>query len=66
MSDYTVVYFAGLERGFSVPSVLADFSLFGMHIEIKMYGAIIAFGFLLAVLSASYQGPVIFHSSTQF
>ena len=50
MSDYTVVYFAGLERGFSVPSVLADFSLFGMHVEIKMYGAIIAFGFLLAVL----------------
>ena len=50
MSDYTVVYFAGLERGFSVPSVLADFSLFGMDIQIKFYGAIIAFGFLLAVL----------------
>lgn len=50
MSDYTVVYFAGLERGFSVPSVLADFSLFGLDIQIKFYGAIIAFGFLLAVL----------------
>ncbi len=50
MSDYTVVYFAGLERGFSVPSVLADFSVFGIDVQIKFYGAIIAFGFLLAVL----------------
>ncbi len=50
MSDFTVVYFAGLERGFSVPSVLADFSIFGMDVQIKFYGAIIAFGFLLAVL----------------
>lgn len=50
MSDYTVVYFKGIERGFSVPSVFADFSFFGMDIEIKFYGAIIAFGFLLAVL----------------
>ncbi len=50
MSDYTVVYFAGLDRGFSVPSVLADFSIFGMDVQIKFYGAIIAFGFLLAVL----------------
>ena len=50
MSDYTVVYFKGIEKGFSVPSVLADFNLFGMDVEIKFYGAIIAFGFLLAVL----------------
>ena len=51
MSDYTVVYFPNLiKRGFSVPSVLADFSIFGIDIEIKFYGAIIAFGFLLAVL----------------
>ncbi|MBQ2842325.1 MAG: prolipoprotein diacylglyceryl transferase [Clostridia bacterium] len=50
MSDYTVVYFSGIKRGFSVPSVLADFSIFGIDIEIKFYGAIIAFGFLLAVL----------------
>lgn len=50
MSDYTVVYFSGIDRGFSVPSVLADFSVFGMDIQIKFYGAIIAFGFLLAVL----------------
>lgn len=50
MSDYTVVYFAGIDRGFSVPSVLADFSIFGVDVQIKFYGAIIAFGFLLAVL----------------
>ena len=51
MSDYAIVYFPNLiKRGFSVPSVLADFSIFGIDIEIKFYGAIIAFGFLLAVL----------------
>lgn len=50
MGDYTVVYFKAFERGFSIPSVLAEFSLFGLHFSIKMYGAIIAFGFLLAVL----------------
>lgn len=50
MSDYTVVYFKGIERGFSVPSVLANFDFFGVNVEIKFYGAIIAFGFLLAVL----------------
>lgn len=50
MSDYTVVYFAGIDRGFSVPSVLADFSILGVDIQIRFYGAIIAFGFLLAVL----------------
>lgn len=50
MSDYTVVYFNALDRGFSVPSVLADFSIFGVDVQIRFYGAIIAFGFLLAVL----------------
>lgn len=50
MSDYTVVYFAGIDRGFSIPSVLADFSFLGIDVQIKFYGAIIAFGFLLAVL----------------
>ncbi len=50
MSDYTVVYFTGIDRGFSVPAVLADFNIFGMDVEIRFYGAIIAFGFLLAVL----------------
>lgn len=50
MSDYTVVYFSGIERGFSIPSILADFSIFGIDVQIRFYGAIIAFGFLLAVL----------------
>lgn len=50
MSDYAVVYFTALNRGFSVPSVLAEFSVFGVDFQIKFYGAIIAFGFLLAVL----------------
>lgn len=50
MSDYTVVYFSCIDRGFSVPSILADFSIFGLDITIRWYGAIIAFGFLLAVL----------------
>ena len=50
MSDYTVVYFTGINRGFSVPSILADFSIFGIDVQIRFYGAIIAFGFLLAVL----------------
>lgn len=50
MSDFTTVYFTGIDRGFNVPSILADFNLFGMDIEIKCYGAIIAFGFTLAVL----------------
>lgn len=50
MSDYTVVYFTAIDRGFSVPAVLADFSIFGFDVQIRFYGAIIAFGFLLAVL----------------
>ena len=50
MSDYTVVYFSGIDKGFSVPAVLADFNIFGIDVEIRFYGAIIAFGFLLAVL----------------
>ncbi len=50
MSDYTVVYFSCFDRGFSVPSILADFSIFGIDVTIKFYGAIIAFGFALAVL----------------
>lgn len=46
----TVVYFKGITRGFSVPSVLTDFSLFGIPLHVQWYGVIIAFGFLLAVL----------------
>ncbi len=50
MSDFTTVYFSCLDKGFRVPAILADFSIFGMHVTIHTYGAIIAFGFLLAVL----------------
>ena len=50
MSNFTTVTFKGLEKAFEVPSVLAEFSFFGNVVSIKMYGAIIAFGFLLAVL----------------
>lgn len=46
----TVVYFKGITRGFSVSSVLTDFSLFGIPLHVRWYGVIIAFGFLLAVL----------------
>lgn len=53
MGDYssvTTVFFKGITRGFNVASELANFSFFGLQISIKWYGAIIAFGFLLAVL----------------
>ena len=56
MGDYTVVFFKAIERGFSIPSVLAQFELpFIGEITIKWYGAIIAFGFLLAVLFGGRQ-----------
>lgn len=50
MSDYTEVFFSCFDRSFNVPSILADFSIFGFDITIHWYGAIIAFGFTLAVL----------------
>lgn len=50
MSDYTLVQFTALEKAFNVPSILFSFSLFGNQITVHFYGAIIAFGFLLAVL----------------
>lgn len=48
--DSTIVYFKGIEKGFEVSSVLAQFTVFGKSFTINWYGAIIAFGFLLAVL----------------
>lgn len=48
--DSTTVYFSAFDKGFEVSSVLAEFNLFGMPVTIRWYGAIIAFGFLLAVL----------------
>ena len=50
MQDYTTVYFNCFDKGINVSSVLASFSVFGHDITIHWYGAIIAFGFLLAVL----------------
>lgn len=50
MQDYTTVYFNCFDKGINVASVLASFSVFGHDITIHWYGAIIAFGFLLAVL----------------
>ncbi len=50
MSGFTEVYFKCFENSFKVPSILAEFNLFGHEFTIHMYGAIIAFGFLLAVL----------------
>lgn len=46
MSNYTRVYFDGLGIDFDLPSVA--FTLFG-H-DVRWYGVIIAFGFMLAVL----------------
>ena len=48
--DSTTVYFSAFDKGFEVNSILAQFDLFGNPITIRWYGAIIAFGFLLAVL----------------
>lgn len=48
--DTAVVYFTGIDRGFTVSSILAQFNLFGRDFTIRWYGVIIAFGFLLAVL----------------
>ncbi|MEG2016242.1 MAG: prolipoprotein diacylglyceryl transferase, partial [Oscillospiraceae bacterium] len=53
MSDYTVVYFAGIEKGFSVPAVLAKFTIFGMELEIRWYGILIAIGFIIALIVAT-------------
>ena len=50
MSDFTTVYFTAIKRGFNIPSTLVDFSIFGIDINIKFYGVIIAFGFVLAAL----------------
>ncbi len=50
--DTVLVKFAGLSKQFSVSKTLAEFQLpfIGSTVSIKWYGAIIAFGFLLAVL----------------
>jgi phosphatidylglycerol:prolipoprotein diacylglycerol transferase len=48
--DYTEVYFKGLSHVFHVQSILAQFTIAGHEFTIHWYGAIIAFGFILAAL----------------
>lgn len=50
LTDYTAVRFTGIDHVFNVYSTLVEFTVFGHEVSIKFYGAIIAFGFLLAVL----------------
>jgi len=50
MNEMTVVYFKGLERGYSVSGVLAEFNLSGNPVTIRWYGIIVAAAFLLALL----------------
>lgn len=50
MSDYTVVYFNAIKRGFSIPSTLAEFSIGNLEFSIKWYGVLIATGYLLALI----------------
>ncbi len=50
MKDTVEVYFNAFSGGINVSSILAEFTLFGHEFTIRWYGAIIAFGFLLAVL----------------
>ncbi len=48
--EYTEVFFKGTDHVFRVSQVLAEFTLFGHDFTIRWYGAIIAFGFILAAL----------------
>lgn len=50
--DTVAVHFAGLDKAFNISKTLVEFTLPFMEkvISIRWYGAIIAFGFLLAVL----------------
>ena len=50
MHDSVEVFFNCFDNPINVSSILAQFTLFGHEFTIRWYGAIIAFGFLLAVL----------------
>lgn len=54
MSDYTIVYFNGVDRGFSIPSTIAHFSIGSMEFTIKWYGVLIALGYLVALIAATH------------
>ena len=49
-ADFARVSFGGIEKVFDVSSVFCEFNLGGNFIQIKWYGVIIAFGFILAAL----------------
>ncbi len=51
------VAFPKLGLHFTVPQSLVQFSLFGLEIDIRFYGVLIATGLLLAVLYAHVQAP---------
>lgn len=53
MSNYTVVYFSCLKRGFSIPSTLAAFNVGGHEISIQFYGVIIAAAFILSLIAVT-------------
>ncbi|MDD6808342.1 MAG: prolipoprotein diacylglyceryl transferase [Oscillospiraceae bacterium] len=53
MKDYSVVYFKAIERGFSIPSTLCEFSIAGIEFSIKLYGLLIAIGYLVALVTAT-------------
>lgn len=53
MKDYSVVYFNAIQRGFSVPSTLCEFSIGPLDFSIKLYGLLIATGYLIALFTAT-------------
>ncbi len=54
MSDYTIVYFNAIDRGFSIPSTFAEFNIGSMSFTVKWYGVLIAVGYLLALFAATH------------
>ena len=49
-ADFARVSFGGIEKVFDVSSVFCEFNIGGNFVQIKWYGVIIAFGFILAAL----------------
>ena len=49
-ADFARVYFGGIVSGFDVSSVFCEFYIGSTFIQIRWYGIIIAFGYILAVL----------------
>ena len=49
-ADFARVTFGGMETAFDVSSVFCEFNIGERFIQIRWYGVIIAFGFILAAL----------------